>query len=192
MIPAPGAPFSGLAAPLSTPPSPSPNHRTSSDQATEAARAGRSVGRNAMPSPVSSWIAANQQAQIIAQQVSGLLPGHPAILRHVPLSAISGLGPKQAVTMPAGTASGGTVTLTPGQPHLVVFFATWLTETSDLKAELTGLNTYARAARRDHLPPLTAVDEAVTEPAPDAVRGYLQRLGTPSGHTPNTSGLCVL
>jgi cytochrome oxidase Cu insertion factor (SCO1/SenC/PrrC family) len=120
-----------------------------------------------------------QQAQIIAQQISGLLPGHPAISRDVPLSAISGLGPRQAVTMPAATAAGGTVTLTPGQPHLVVFFATWLTETSDLKAELTGLNAYARAAERDHLPPLTAVDEAVTEPTPDTVRGYLKRLGTP-------------
>jgi cytochrome oxidase Cu insertion factor (SCO1/SenC/PrrC family) len=63
--------------------------------------------------------------------------------------------------------------------YLVVFFATWLTQTSDLKAELTGLNAYARAAGRDHLPPLTAVDGAVTEPAPDAARGYLKRLGTP-------------
>ena len=58
MITAPGAPLSGLAAPLSTPPSPSPNHHTPSDQRTEAASATRTVGRNAMPSPSSSWIVA--------------------------------------------------------------------------------------------------------------------------------------
>src|ERR1700733_13207398 len=58
MITAPGAPLSGLAPPLSTPPSPSPNHHTPSDQRTEAARGARTVGRNAMPSPSSSWIVA--------------------------------------------------------------------------------------------------------------------------------------
>ena len=58
MITAPGAPLSGLAAPLSTPPRPSPNHQTPSAQAMEAASASRAVGRNAMPSPSSSWIVA--------------------------------------------------------------------------------------------------------------------------------------
>ena len=58
MITAPGAPFSGLAAPVSTPPSPSPNHHTPSAHRTEAASATRTVGRNAMPSPSSSWTVA--------------------------------------------------------------------------------------------------------------------------------------
>jgi hypothetical protein len=66
-----------------------------------------------------------------------------------------------------------------GQPHLVVFFATWVSQVSDLQARLAALNSYARAARRQRLPRLTAVDEAVTEPAPDAARGYLARLGRP-------------
>ena len=35
MITAPGAPLSGLAVPLSTPPSPSPNHHTAAAQAIE-------------------------------------------------------------------------------------------------------------------------------------------------------------
>jgi cytochrome oxidase Cu insertion factor (SCO1/SenC/PrrC family) len=119
-----------------------------------------------------------QQAQVLAQEISQLLPGHPALPGHVPMSAITGLTPRQTVTMPAA-ASGGTVTLAAGQPHLVVFFATWLSETSDLAAELAGLNSYARTARHDHLPLLTAVDEEVTEPAPGTVRGYLRHLGTP-------------
>jgi cytochrome oxidase Cu insertion factor (SCO1/SenC/PrrC family) len=119
-----------------------------------------------------------QQAQILARQISQLLPGHPALSRQVPLSAITGLTPRQTVTMPAA-ASGGTVTLPAGQPRLVVFFATWLSETSTLAAELAGLNAYARTARRDHLPRLTAVDEEVTEPNAGTVRNYLKRLGSP-------------
>ena len=58
MITAPGAPFSGLAAPLSTPPSPSPNHQTPSAHAIEAASASRTVGRQAIPRPISSWMVA--------------------------------------------------------------------------------------------------------------------------------------
>jgi hypothetical protein len=36
-----------------------------------------------------------------------------------------------------------------------------------------------QAARKDKLPQLTAVDEAVTEPTPDAARTYTQGLGQP-------------
>src|ERR1019366_4562337 len=53
----------------------------------------------------------------------------------------------------------GRATLGPGRPHLLVFFATWLTETSDLRAELTALSRYARAERGGNLPQLVAVDE---------------------------------
>jgi hypothetical protein len=60
-----------------------------------------------------------------------------------------------------------------------VFFATWLTETSDLRAQLLALNGYARAARQDGLPALTAVDETVIEPGVAAVRSYLAGLGQP-------------
>lgn len=73
----------------------------------------------------------------------------------------------------------GSVTLGPGRPRLVMFFATWLSETSDLRSELTALNGYASAARRDGLPQLVAVDEAVSEPSPGAAQTYLQHLGQP-------------
>ena len=39
------------------------------------------------------------------------------------------------------------------------------TGVSDLKTELTGLNSYVAAAAKNHLPALTAVDETVTEPS---------------------------
>src|SRR5579875_2420393 len=128
-----------------------------------------------------AYASVGQQAQVLARQIATLLPGHPHVASSGSLaySAISGLGSAQTITLPAIEPSGGHVTLGPGRPHLVVFFATWLTEVSDLKAELTGLNSYAAAARRDHLPALTAVDEAPTEPSPDAARDYLAHLGTP-------------
>lgn len=63
-----------------------------------------------------------------------------------------------------------------------MFFATWLTETSDLNARLTALSGYASAERREGLPQLIVVDEAATEPSPDAARDYLQQPGRPLGY----------
>ncbi len=128
-----------------------------------------------------AYASVGQQAQVLAKRIAALLPGHPHVASRLSLaySTISGLTPAQAITLPAVEPPGGHVTLGPGRPHLVVFFATWLAEVSNLKAELTGLNSYVAAARRDRLPTLTAVDEVPTEPSPDAARDYLARLGTP-------------
>jgi cytochrome oxidase Cu insertion factor (SCO1/SenC/PrrC family) len=120
-----------------------------------------------------------QSAQVVAQEVAGLLPGHPVLAHSQSLAYISGQTPAQTTRLPAAVPAGGQVTLGPGQPHLVVFFATWLSEISALGSELTGLNSYAQAARSKHLPALTAVDEAVTEPTPDAARTYVQGLRQP-------------
>jgi len=60
-----------------------------------------------------------------------------------------------------------------------MFFATWLAETSDLRARLLALNGYARAARHGRLPELVAVDAAATEPSVAAVASYLNGLRTP-------------
>jgi cytochrome oxidase Cu insertion factor (SCO1/SenC/PrrC family) len=126
-----------------------------------------------------------QSAQVLATEISSLLPGHPKLSSLGSLAAVPGQTPSATVTLPAaapavggtGSAPAGTVTLGPGKPRLVVFFATWLTETSDLSAELTGLNSYAKDTASKHLPALTAVDEAVTEPSDAAVSSYLRQLG---------------
>ena len=77
--------------------------------------------------------------------VSSLLPGHPPLASTRSLAYISGQAPAARVTLP-GVPS-GSVTLGPGQPRLVMFFATWVAETSDLRAHLLALNSYARARR---------------------------------------------
>jgi hypothetical protein len=109
--------------------------------------------------------------------VSGLLPGHPRPASERSLSYIGGISPAARTTLPA--AGAGSVTLGPGKPRLVVFFATWLTETTNLRAELLALNGYAQDAKRRGLPALTAVDEAVIEPSVATVHGYLAGLGQP-------------
>jgi len=117
-----------------------------------------------------------QAAQILAQRVSSLLPRHPPVAKGS-LAYIPGITPAKRVTLP-GVPS-GSVTLGPGRPRLVLFFATWVAETSDLRAHLLALNAYARAARHGRLPGLVAVDEATTEPSPATVAGYLKELGAP-------------
>jgi cytochrome oxidase Cu insertion factor (SCO1/SenC/PrrC family) len=123
-----------------------------------------------------------QSAQVLATEVSGLLPSHPKLSSLESLAAIAGQTPATSVSLavahPAAwkATEPSTITLGPGQPHLVVFFATWVTEVSDLTTELTGLNAYAKAAVKRKLPALTAVDETVTEPSESAVTSYLGTL----------------
>ena len=124
-----------------------------------------------------AYASVGQEGQVLAEEVASLLPGHPKLARQGSLAYINGLGPASHTTLSA--VPSGSVTLGSGQPRLVVFFATWLSETSDLRGQLTALNAYAQAAKRSGLPPLVAVDEEVSEPSAGAVRTYLQQLGQP-------------
>jgi cytochrome oxidase Cu insertion factor (SCO1/SenC/PrrC family) len=121
-----------------------------------------------------------QSAEVLAKEVSSLLPGHPALASQQSLASVSAQTPAASVSLPAATSHpAAAVTLGPGKPRLIVFFATWLSEVSDLRSQLTGLNAYVKVASKDHLPQLTAVDEATTEPSVTGVRTYLAGLGQP-------------
>ena len=130
-----------------------------------------------------AYSSVTQSAQVLATEVASLLPSHPKLSSIESLATIAAQGPKTNVTLRQALMVGEkgkdphTVTLGPGKPRLVVFFATWLTETSDLSAELAQLRTYAKAEEARHLPALTAVDETVTEPSVAAVNDYLATLG---------------
>jgi cytochrome oxidase Cu insertion factor (SCO1/SenC/PrrC family) len=125
-----------------------------------------------------AYSSVGQSAQVLANEIATLLPGHPKVASQQSLASIAVQGPADHVTLPAAGAGDAPVTLGPGQPHLVMFFATWLSEVANLKSELTGANGYVAAARREGLPPLTAVDETVVEPSAATVRSYLGSLGT--------------
>jgi hypothetical protein len=118
-----------------------------------------------------------QSAQVIAQEVSSLLPSHPKLASQLSLAAIAPYGPGQAITVPSATGH-GTVSMGGGVSHLVVFFTTWLDYVSDLKGELITLNSYVTYASAHHLPQLAAVDEATTEPSDAEVAAYLKSTGT--------------
>jgi cytochrome oxidase Cu insertion factor (SCO1/SenC/PrrC family) len=134
-----------------------------------------------------------QSAEVLADEIATLLPSHPHVSSTQSLAAITVQGPTQHVALTsalpaatAGTAVGtgaatgtaaGPVTLGPGTPRLVMFFATWLSETSDLRSELELGNAYTAYARKHGLPLLTGVDETVVEPSAATVRAYLADLG---------------
>ena len=119
-----------------------------------------------------------QSAQVIAQELATVLPGHPVLAHTRSLAYITGQTPRDRVPL-ATTKPGVTVTLGPGRARLTVFFATWLSEIGDLRSHLLGLNQYTKTAAARHLPALTAVDEAVTEPTATTARTYLKGLGQP-------------
>jgi len=121
-----------------------------------------------------------QAAHVMAAEAASLLPGHPRLASVQSLAYISGLSPATPTTLPV--LPSGSVVLGPGKPHLVMFFATWLAETSGLRAELLGLGQYARTARVDGLPGLVAVDEEAAEPSLATVRSYLASIGRPLGY----------
>jgi cytochrome oxidase Cu insertion factor (SCO1/SenC/PrrC family) len=125
-----------------------------------------------------AYSSVGQSAQVLADEIATLLPGHPKVASQQSLASIAVQGPADHLTLPAAGSGDAPVTLGPGQPHLVMFFATWLSEVANLKSELTGANGYVAAARREGLPPLTAVDETVVEPSVATVRSYLGSLGT--------------
>ncbi len=142
-----------------------------------------------------AYSSVGQSAQVLADELSSLLPGHPHVASQESLASITVQGPSDHVALPSATGD-TKVDLGPGSPHLVLFFATWLSEVSDLKSELIDGNAYVAAARKDGLPPLVAVDETVVEPSAQAVRTYLRRPrhpaqlpGRPRHHRPRRGRL---
>jgi cytochrome oxidase Cu insertion factor (SCO1/SenC/PrrC family) len=122
-----------------------------------------------------AYSSVNQLGYEMAKSIAALLPGHPRLRGTQSLAPISLLGPRKAVTLPR--SGGGTVRLGPGSgAHLVLFFDTWETETSDLSANLDALNRYQSVAARQHLPPLVAIDEAGVEASPQALPQFLRGL----------------
>jgi cytochrome oxidase Cu insertion factor (SCO1/SenC/PrrC family)/thiol-disulfide isomerase/thioredoxin len=118
-----------------------------------------------------------QQAQLLAQEASNLLPGHPQVQSHLSYTQIPSIAPSQRTYV--SEPGGGSVTLGPGAPRLYVFFATWDSEVMDLGRQLRGLDAYQAAAGAQGLPRLTGIDEASVEPSTGALPAFLHHLGAP-------------
>jgi cytochrome oxidase Cu insertion factor (SCO1/SenC/PrrC family) len=131
-----------------------------------------------------AYSAVGQLGQLLASEVSSLLPAHPAVDSHLSYAQIGGISPATATTLPA--AGGGYVNLGPGQTgpgvggaRLYLFFATWDREITSLGGQLDALNAYQSAATAAGLPGLTAIDEGSVEPSPSALPGFLSTLRQP-------------
>jgi cytochrome c biogenesis protein CcmG/thiol:disulfide interchange protein DsbE len=125
-----------------------------------------------------SYGSIGQQSQLLAQEASGLLRGHPRVASHLAYAQIPPITPATRATLPR--ADGGTVALGAGTgPHLLVFFATWDSQVMNLAAQLEALRHYAAGAAANRLPGLTAVDEASVEPSASALPRFLRGLPAP-------------
>lgn len=124
-----------------------------------------------------SYESVPQQAQVLAEQTAQVLPGHPKLASTTSLAYIKPATPDTTVTLQK--VGGGTLKLGPGStPRLTMFFASWLSETSPLVANLEGLNAYPTGGS-SAAPPLVAVDEGSVEPSPDALGKVLTTLTKP-------------
>jgi len=112
-----------------------------------------------------AYASIGQQADLIAQGLSRLLPGHPRPHELVPLALAKAIRPAQDVTVPVigGASQVKNLALGPGHPHLVVFVASWLNEMYNFPAELRVLASYQRQAIRHGWPSVVALDETQTE-----------------------------
>jgi cytochrome oxidase Cu insertion factor (SCO1/SenC/PrrC family) len=129
-----------------------------------------------------AYSAVGQLGQLLASEVSSLLPSHPAVSSHLSYAQISGVTPATATSLPA--AGGGYVSLGPaaggqGGARLSLFFATWDQEITTLGGQLDALNAYQSAAAKAGLPGLTAIDEGGIEPSPSALPDFLNTLRQP-------------
>ncbi|MBV9164809.1 MAG: redoxin domain-containing protein [Solirubrobacterales bacterium] len=125
-----------------------------------------------------SYATVGQAGQLLAQEASRLLPDHPPVLARLSYQPIPSIKPDATIALPR--AGGGTVRVGPGpSPRLYLFFASWDSEVTNLAAHLDDLNRYQRAAARDRLPALTAVDEGSVEPSAHALSQLLGALPKP-------------
>jgi len=122
----------------------------------------------------SSYSAIPQFGQLLAHEISSVLPSHPAVSTNYSYQHISGITPAQTTTLPR--YGGGHVTLGPGRSHLYMFFSTWDTQTTAIAYELSLLNRYQQAARAGGLPQLTAIDEGSVEPDAGALPTFMKTL----------------
>jgi cytochrome oxidase Cu insertion factor (SCO1/SenC/PrrC family)/thiol-disulfide isomerase/thioredoxin len=124
-----------------------------------------------------SYSAVPQLAQLLAQEISTLLPTQPRVARRLSYGLTRTIAPTVSAKLPR--EGGGTVRIGPGAARLYVFFDTWDKEVLPIAGDLEALNGYASAAARSGLPALTAIDEASVEPSPSTLSRFVRGLASP-------------
>ena len=120
-----------------------------------------------------------QQAQLIADGLSRIIPGHPVPRRVASLGSGPAIRPGASTTLAVtgGSRDARQVALGPGHPHVLVFLASWLSEVSEAPRQLQALDRYQREALARGWPTVVAIDEIPAEPARDALARLLRQAG---------------
>ncbi len=124
-----------------------------------------------------SYASIPQVGQLLAHDISSLLPDHPTVRAARSYDEIPGIRPTQRATL--SEPGGGSVQLGPGKPHLYLFFDTWDRGTTRIAYELDQLDAYQRDSKADGLPALTAIDEGSVEPSARALPEFIATLQHP-------------
>jgi cytochrome oxidase Cu insertion factor (SCO1/SenC/PrrC family)/thiol-disulfide isomerase/thioredoxin len=121
-----------------------------------------------------SYASVPQVGQLLAHDVSRLLPSHPQVSTRYSYAEAPQTTPRQQAHLPR--LGRGSIRLGPGKPHLYLFFATWDRQTLSLAADLDKLNAYFKVAKAKGLPKLAAIDEGSVEPSAKALPAFLATL----------------
>ncbi len=125
-----------------------------------------------------SYASVPQLGQLLAQEASRLLPGHPQVHSHLSYAQVTGIPPTRTVMIPR--AGGGTLSLgAAGSARLYLFFASWDQQVMNLRQNLEAVGAYQARAGTAHLPPLAAIDEGSLEPQPSSLSNFLSTLPHP-------------
>lgn len=129
-------------------------------------------------STMMSYETVGDEAQALAKGIARLLPGHPTVSfsSQPPEQAEDGASPTEAENLTPLGPKRKPVMVGGAHAHLMVFFAGWLREDSDLAKNLGTLDSYAALARRRDWPSPVAVDELPIEPSPAEARQVLTPL----------------
>ena len=123
-----------------------------------------------------AYATVGQQAQLLADGLSRILPGHPVPRHAADLPSAPNIGPRTHARLPVIGGSRTTpAEIGPGRPHLVVFVASWLSEVCDLRRRLQVLDAYQREAARNGWPAVLAIDETAAETTLHALAPLLAR-----------------
>lgn len=133
---------------------------------------------------LSSQLYSDVRAEAVgfAQAAAQLMGGSVVVDTSQGYKAMAATSPTQTVLVPALLSGVPSLHLGPGQPHLILFFASWI---PNMAKDLKALDAYNQAAAAKGLPQAVAVDIQTVEPSPQAaeqaVSGISQSLHYPVG-----------
>ncbi|MDE3108677.1 MAG: SCO family protein [Acidobacteriota bacterium] len=116
------------------------------------------------------------QAQILADDIAKLVRGQPAAAQRFALDYVPPLSPNAAPQQMPVANRERSISVGGPDAQLLLFFASWLDQSSHVAAKLRDLDHFAAGARRNGWPSPIAVDELTTEASAASAQKMLAQL----------------